>query len=79
VIRSAAATVSGDAVEGPFDGRWAIGWKAAWRVTPAYSGAGETWPVRSIFAVDRADGHLLRQRIEVDLDNGSVIVRQSCK
>jgi hypothetical protein len=51
---------------------------AAWVVTRTCKGEGETWPVRSIFAIDQIEGKAARQLIEIDLDDGSVTVRQSC-
>ena len=51
---------------------------AAWRVTRACAGEGEKWTVRSIFAIDRDMAETPRQLIEIDVDNGYVIVRQHC-
>lgn len=52
---------------------------SAWRVTRTCGGEGETWTVRSIFAVDRDMAGEPRQLIEIDVDNGYVIVRQHCE
>lgn len=50
----------------------------AWRVERSCRGEGETWTVRSVFAIDRNIAGNPRQLIEIDLDNGYVIVRQHC-
>jgi hypothetical protein len=51
---------------------------AAWRVERSCGGEGESWTVRSIFAIDRDAAGAPRQLIEIDLDKGYVIVRQHC-
>lgn len=51
---------------------------AAWRVSRTCGGEGERWTVRSIFAIDRDTAGTPRQLIEIDLDDGFVIVRQYC-
>lgn len=51
---------------------------SAWRVTRTCGGEGETWTVRSIFAIDRDAAGAPRQLIEIDVDNGYVFVRQRC-
>jgi len=52
---------------------------SAWQVTRTCGGEGETWTVRSIFAMDRDLAGKPLQLIEVELDNGYVIVRQHCE
>jgi len=53
--------------------------ESAWRVTRTCRGEGETWTVRSIFAIDRDTAGSPLQLIEIDVDNGYVIVRQHCE
>lgn len=54
------------------------GLDSAWRVTRTCSGEGDTWSIRSIFAIDRDATNAPRQLVEIDLDEGYVIVRQYC-
>jgi hypothetical protein len=54
------------------------GQDAAWRVSRNCRGEGESWTVRSIFAIDRDIAGTARQLIEINLDSGYVVVRQHC-
>lgn len=52
--------------------------ESAWEVEMTCSGEGEQADLRAIFGLDRdADGNP-RQLVEIDLDDGFVIVRQRC-
>jgi hypothetical protein len=51
---------------------------AAWRVRLACSGEGETWTSEEIFAIDYGAGERRRQLVEIDLEYGTVVVRQAC-
>lgn len=51
---------------------------AAWRVRLSCSGEGETWASEQIFAIDYGTGERRRQLVEIDLEYGTVVVRQAC-
>jgi hypothetical protein len=52
--------------------------ESAWEIEMNCSGEGEEFALRSIFGLDRdVDGNP-RQLVEIDLDDGMVIVRQRC-
>jgi hypothetical protein len=51
---------------------------SAWRVRLACSGEGETWTSEEIFAIDYGADQRRRQLIEIDLEDGFVVVRQAC-
>jgi len=77
-------SIAGDTFEA-YEGRCVIAsleaigaQEAAWRVTRTCSGEGETWTVSSIFAIDRDATGAPRQLVEINLDEGFVIVRQHC-
>lgn len=55
------------------------GQASAWRVARECRGEGEVWTVSSIFAIDRDADGAPRQLIEIDLNEGLVIVRQHCQ
>jgi hypothetical protein len=51
---------------------------SAWRVRLSCSGEGETWTSNEIFAIDYGNEGRRRQLIEIDLEDGFVVVRQAC-
>jgi hypothetical protein len=51
---------------------------SAWRVRLSCSGEGETWTSEEIFAIDYGIDQRRRQLIEIDLEDGFVVVRQAC-
>jgi hypothetical protein len=51
---------------------------SAWRVRLSCSGEGETWTSEEIFAIDYGIDGRRRQLIEIDLEDGFVVVRQAC-
>ena len=50
----------------------------AWRVKLTCSGEGETWTREALFAIDRGTETRRPQWIDIDMETGSVIVRQYC-
>ena len=50
----------------------------AWRVRLTCSGEGETWTRDAMFAIDYGTDERRPQLINIDMETGSVIVRQSC-
>jgi hypothetical protein len=51
---------------------------SAWRVRLSCSGEGETWTSEEILAIDYGIDGRRRQLIEIDLEYGTVTVRQAC-
>ena len=51
---------------------------SAWRVRLSCSGEGETWTSEEILAIDYGIDGRRRQLIEIDLEDGFVVVRQAC-
>jgi hypothetical protein len=51
---------------------------SAWRVATLCHGEGEEWQGDTIFALDRDSEGTPRQLVEIDMDTGDVVVRQSC-
>ena len=51
---------------------------AAWEATMDCAGEGEEWSRRSIFAIDRTEAGEPRLMIEIDRDEGYVVVRHYC-
>jgi len=49
-----------------------------WRLSRVCRGEGETWTIRSIFAIDRDAAGAPSQLIEINIDNGHVTIRQHC-
>lgn len=50
----------------------------AWRVKLTCSGEGETWHGDSLFAIDHGTSERRPQWIDIDMETGSVVVRQYC-
>jgi hypothetical protein len=51
---------------------------SAWRVKLTCSGEGETWQSDSLFAIDYGNQQQRPQWIDIDMETGSVVVRQYC-
>jgi hypothetical protein len=55
-----------------------IGEGDAWRAELTCSGEGETWTRKAMFALDRDIEGSIRRLIEIDLDDGLVMVFEPC-
>ena len=51
---------------------------SAWRVAATCRGEGEEWQSDMILALDRDSQGTARQLVEIDMETGFVVVRQSC-
>lgn len=52
---------------------------SVWRVETACSGEGENWTKDSVFAIDRDADGTARQLVEIEMNEGYVVVLQACK
>jgi hypothetical protein len=52
---------------------------SVWRVETACSGEGENWTKDSVFAIDRDAEGAARQLVEIEMNEGYVVVLQACK
>jgi hypothetical protein len=52
---------------------------SVWRVETACSGEGENWTKDSVFAIERDANGIARQLVEIEMNEGYVVVLQACK